>query len=201
MLRRALPWVFPLGAAAALLLLFNYLAPLQAGSVVVYGGFVLAGAGILSLIKPLRILQIRTRRQGALAGVAAAVAGLLWPAGAIRVAARHSALDDLMPEYHFCERHTARVHAAPDRAMAAWREVTFGDVSAFETLMRIRAADSGRFRANPALISRKPILAALQAGGSGFLPLAEDGREIVADTRGFPRLSCRLRPHRLQSAG
>ncbi len=69
MLRRALPWAVPLGTALALLLLFNDFAPLQAGSVVVYCGIVLAGAGVLSLIKPLRIFQIRTRRQGA--GVAA----------------------------------------------------------------------------------------------------------------------------------
>jgi len=109
--------------------------------VIVYVGLVGAAAGLLSILKPLRWLGIRTRLRGLLVFAAAlvlVVAGALWPASSVRVAQRRSRLDDLLPEYQFNEEHSLRVHAPADRVYAALKAVTVEDVHYFRTLMAIR---------------------------------------------------------------
>ena len=49
-------------------------------------------------------------------------------------------LDEIMPEYQFSERHSARIHAQPEQAMQALREATFGDMRSLITLLKIRGA-------------------------------------------------------------
>ena len=51
-------------------------------------------------------------------GVGLAIAALLWPASIFRVAQHKTRLDDIMPEYQFFEKHSARIHARPEQVMA-----------------------------------------------------------------------------------
>ena len=187
--------------AAGLLYLFHYFAPLQPASVTVYAGLVIALAGVASAIKPLRFLGLRRRRAGALlalAGAALAMLALSWPAATTRVAERHSRLDDFLPEYHFSERHVVRVHASPDRVSVALKQVTFDDIGVYDTLMRVRAMASGRFRRGPSPLAGKPVLDMLAKPGSGFLPLHQDAREIVMGMAGQPWSSAR--PPKIEDA-
>ena len=72
--------------------------------------------------------------------MALTLAALSWPASTVRVAQPKTRLDDIMPEYHFFERHSARVHARPEQAMEAVRQSTLGDMKSLATLLRIRGA-------------------------------------------------------------
>ena len=71
-----------------------------------------------------------------------AIAALLWPAPMIRVAQHRTRLDDIIPEYQSSERHSERIHAKPDQAMQAIRQVTVGDMKSLITLLKIRGAVS-----------------------------------------------------------
>jgi hypothetical protein len=55
---------------------------------------------------------------------------------------------DALPEYHHRERHSIRVAASPEQALAAAREVTFAELPAARLLFRIRrlgaTASAGR---------------------------------------------------------
>lgn len=180
--------IFLAVAAALLLSLFHYFAALEPTSVAVYAGVVLTLGGLICVVKPIRLLGIRTRRAAAIAGAAGillVLAALNWPVGTSRVAQRTAALDGFMPEYHFYELHEVRVHATPEVAAAALRRVTFGDIGVYSGLMRIRAAASGRFRAASPQ-SEVNVLQALARPGSGFVPLHDDGREIVMGMAGQP---------------
>lgn len=63
---------------------------------------------------------------------------------------------DALPVYHHHERHSVRVAASPERALAAARETLLEDVRAAAILFRLRG-----LRAAP----RGPIWASLQAQG------------------------------------
>jgi hypothetical protein len=159
--------VGPLTATAiAAILLLNYWGAYQPLSTLVYSGIVLALCGLANLVIPLRFLGIRKRVVGAIilaGGVALAVAALLWPAPMYRVAQHKTVLDDVMPEYQFFERHSARIHARPEQVMQAVRQSTFGDMKSLATLLKIRAAalrihDNGAFQ-------NKQVLDAFSASG------------------------------------
>ena len=85
-----------------------------------YSGIVLAFAGLVNLILPFRFLGVRKRIVGAFilaGGVALTSAALFWPAPMIRVAQPRTHLDDILSEYQFFERHSARIHARPEQVM------------------------------------------------------------------------------------
>jgi hypothetical protein len=188
-IRKSLPFVLVAAVVTGLLGVFNYFAPLEPASVTVYAGIVIALAGLVCVIKPLRLLGLRNRRAGVLvevAGIAFALVGMSWPAGTTRIAERHSQLDDFLPEYQFSERHVVRIHASPDRVSAALKEVTFDELRVYDTLMRIRAMASGRFRRGASSFGGRPVLDAFRTPRSGFLPLHEDAREIVMGMAGRP---------------
>jgi len=129
--------------ALATVLLFNYRAAYQPLSTLVYSGIVLALGGLANLALPFRFLGIRKRSVGALilaGGVALTIAALFWPAAMIRVAQPRTVLDNIMPEYQFFERHSARFHARPEQVMQAIRQSTFGDMKSLVTLLKIRGA-------------------------------------------------------------
>jgi hypothetical protein len=69
-----------------------------------------------------------------------AIAALSWPAPMFRVPQPRTVLDDIMPEYQFFERHSARIHARPEQVMQAVRQSTFGDMKSLATLLKIRGA-------------------------------------------------------------
>jgi len=140
---RTLSWIALAAIALAAILLFNYWASYQLLSTLAYTGIVAALLGLANLAFPFRFLGIRKRAIGALtlaAGVTLALAALYWPAATIRVAQHRTVLDDIMPEYQFFERHSARVHARPEQVVQAVRQSTFGDMKSLITLMRLRAA-------------------------------------------------------------
>jgi hypothetical protein len=150
---KAVAWTLLAAMAFTTVLLFNYWAAYQPLSTLAYSGIVLALCGLANLALPFRFLGIRKRAVGALilaAGVGLAIAALLWPAPMIRVAQHRTVLDDVMPEYQFFERHSARIHARPEQVMQAIRQSTFGDMKSLVTLLKIRGAalrihDTGGF--------------------------------------------------------
>jgi hypothetical protein len=77
-------------------------------------------------------------------------------------------VQDALPVYHHHERHTIRVAAAPERALAAAREASLDDVPLVRLLFRLRG-----LRAS----SRGPIWDALLS--EGFQPLGEDTVVLV----------------------
>jgi len=140
---KAVAWTLLAAMAFAGVLLLNYWAAYQPLSTLVYSGIVLALGGLANLVVPFRFLGVRKRAAGALilaGGVGLAVAALLWPAWMIRVAQPRTRLDDVMPEYQFNERHSARIHARPEQVLEAIRQSTVGDLKSLVTLLKIRAA-------------------------------------------------------------
>lgn len=150
---KAVAWTLLAAMAFTTVLLFNYWASYQPLSTLAYSGIVLALCGLANLAIPFRFLGIRKRAIGALVlvgGVVLALTALLWPAPTIRVAQPKTLLDDIMPEYQFFERHSARIHARSELVMQAIRQSTFGDMKSLMTLLKIRGAalrihDSGDF--------------------------------------------------------
>jgi hypothetical protein len=124
-------------------LLFNYLASFQFLSALAYAGIIAALFGLVNLAFPLRFLGVRRRAVGALilaGGVVLTFAALSWPASTITVVQHGTRLDDLMPQYQFSERHSARIHTRPEQVLQAVRESTFGDMKSLGTLLKIRGA-------------------------------------------------------------
>lgn len=155
------------------------------GAAFVYLGLTLLFVGGVSILKPLRLLAIRSRLRGALvatSGLAALLVGIVLPAPAIRVSEPRHRLDEIIPEYQFSEHHSLVVQAPPPRVAAATREVTAREIRLFRFLTWLRAPRLGERREsilNPS--PDRPILEV--ALSSGFVPLAEvEDREIVFGT-------------------
>ena len=152
-------------------------------SVLVYAGLAAMLAGALCAIRPLRWLRIRTRKAALLvlgAGAVLVVAATSVPAELRRVAQAESRLDEWMPEWQFDEFHSLRVHASPEKAYRAIREVTADEIFLFRTLTWIR--NPGRSTGDPENVlnppAKKPILDVAMAGGFR-LAAEEPPREVV----------------------
>jgi len=150
----------------------------------VYGGFLAALAGVVSLLEPLAFLGIATRAGGLAAlacGLGLAAAGWLLPAPEERTARAASRLDEFAPSWQFGERHRLAIRASRQRVYAAIKEVTAGEIFLFRTLTWIRRL--GR-PLPPSILSSPPDQPLLEvAERSSFLQLAEEaGREIVLGT-------------------
>ncbi|HEX5761213.1 MAG TPA: hypothetical protein VF121_18660, partial [Thermoanaerobaculia bacterium] len=155
------------------------------GVVLVYAGLLAGLAGLLSLLRPLRFLGIRSRRGGlavGAAGLALVVAGALLPAPTRRVAARTTHLDDFMPAWQFGERHALRVQAPPARVYAAIRSVTADEIRLFRLLTSIRSPRLTR-RAE-SILAPAPATPILDVAlRTTFILLAEEPpRELVVGT-------------------
>lgn len=138
---RTLSWIVLAVIAVGAVLLFNYWASFQPLSTLAYTGIVSALLGLANLAVPFRFLGVRKRWVGAVVlvvGVAITYAALAWPAPMIRVAQHRTQIDDILPEYHFSETHSTRVHAPPEQVMRAVRQSTFGDMKSLATLLKIR---------------------------------------------------------------
>ena len=151
------------------------------GGVLEYLGLLGVLAGIVSLLKPVRFLGIRSRSKGTLVGflgLVAFAAGVYLPAAETRVGIARTRLDEFVPVYQFSEFHTIDIGASADRVEWAIRTVTPEEIRFYQTLTWIR-----RFgRPSPPGIlnppERRPILDLFTAGA--FHLLADDpGREIV----------------------
>lgn len=153
------------------------------GVALVYSGLVALALGLLSMVKPLRLLGIPTRRRGAVGvagGVLLIACGVALPARAILSTGPRQRLDDFLPEYQFSERHEVQVKAPPARVFSAIKAVTAGEIRFFQTLTWIRSPRIGRPARETILAapSDQPILEV--ATRSGFVLLAEEAdRELV----------------------
>lgn len=151
------------------------------GSLVVYSGLVAAGAGMLTVIRPLLALGLGTRARGltlAWAGLSVAVAGLLLPALPSRITTVRTRLDEFAPAWQFNEVHTIRIAAPPDRVFEAIKQVRADEILFFRTLTWIRRGG----RATPPGILNAGSQASLidVALKGGFVLLADDSpREVV----------------------
>jgi hypothetical protein len=153
-------------------------------SILVYIGLTLTGAGLMSLVLPLRFLWIRTRPRGALValgGILVMAVGLAWPATEKRASVRTTKLDEWMPVWQFDERHVIHIDAPPDRAFTAIHTVRASEITLFRTLTAIR-----RFgRPGPESIlnapEQKPLLDV--ATRTTFIYLTDEApRELVVGT-------------------
>lgn len=188
-LRKVLPWLAIAALAVTLLLLFNFWAPAQYASMAVYTGLALLLAGALCALFPFRFLGIHKRRTGAavlLAGVVLTGATLMWPAPLVQVVSPSTRLDEIRPNYHFYERHTARIHAPSAKVIEAIRQTTFGELPAYVGLLRLRGAVMGQKVQVSERMGQVRILDAITYPGSGFLMLDQTEREIVLGMAGRP---------------
>lgn len=152
------------------------------GSLLFYAGALTAVMGLVSVLRPLRPIGIRTRRHGALLAAAAATVALLatrLPAPLKTTTARETLIDRWMPEWQFYERHERRIHTTPGEAFAALRRVRASDIFLFRTLTFIRNP-TRRVEGEHILNARsdKPIIDVALAGG--FVLLGEEpDRELL----------------------
>jgi hypothetical protein len=155
-------------------------------SAISYAGLALGLAGVVSILRPLRLLRIRSRRAalGWLGlGLALASAGAWWPWPARR-ATGSAAVDAFVPAYQFAEFHEARVRAKPEAVYRAIRSVTADEIRLFRTLTWIRSPRLARRRERESILDpsrREPILDV--ATRTSFVWLADaPGHEIVVGT-------------------
>ena len=157
------------------------------GSAVLYAGLLVALAGTVTLVRPMRRLGVATRRRAALvlvAGAVLVVVAVLLPAPTVRVGNTRTHLDAIVPFWQFAERHEIRVHAGPATVERAVRAVTAREIRLFRLLTWIRNPRLPRGGEPASLLAApadRPILDV--ALGSGFLLLAEEPRrELVLGT-------------------
>ena len=153
-------------------------------STVVYSGLVIALAGLLFVVKPIRRLRVTTRGQGLAilgVGLAAAAIGLSLPTSESRVERVETRLDEFVPVWQFSERHTIEIDASPDRVFDAIKRVRADEISLFRTLTWIRRGGRPRPRTILDPGSREGIIDVALKGG--FVKLADDSaRELVIGT-------------------
>jgi hypothetical protein len=110
-------------------------------SYLVYLGLTLFCAGLVSLIRPLRFVYIRTRRLALMVagfGLLLSLGTLLLPYGNQEAASRVSKLDEWMPRWQVGERHVLKIAASPAKVFAAIHEVRADEILLFRTLTTIR---------------------------------------------------------------
>jgi hypothetical protein len=154
------------------------------GSLWVYIGLAITFVGLTSLLRPLRLLGIRTRGRACVLVLIAAgfvALGLTFPATDNRIQLAQTRLDEFAPVYQFCETHAIAVNAPPERVFESMRAVTAREILFFRTLMRIRRlGHSGPERTLQAP-EQLPLLDV--ATRTTFLMLAQEpGRELVIGT-------------------
>ena len=108
-------------------------------SFLVYIGLVVTVIGALSLIRPLRFMRIRSRPAGAAVagvGLLVMISGFALPTSEKRATVRRTRLDQVMPVWHFDERHTKRVAAPPARVFEAIHDVRAGEILLFRSIVQ-----------------------------------------------------------------
>jgi len=115
-------------------------------SVLLYGGLIIAGAAVLSMIK------LRWRRLLiAAGGVLLIFVAFALPAKEKHAVSRASHLDKVMPVWQFDERHAIDIAAPPERVFDAILKVRADEITLFRTLTTIRCLGrcSGESIMNP----------------------------------------------------
>jgi hypothetical protein len=152
-------------------------------SAFVYAGIVITLVGLLTLVRPIPLFRIRTRRRAltiACAGMLIVAAALAVPSFDTRAPRITTRLDEFVPAWQFHEVHSIRIKAPPDRVFDAIKTVTADEILFFRTLTWIRRG--GRPLPTGLLnASDEPLIDVALKGG--FVRLAEERpREIVIGT-------------------
>ncbi len=151
------------------------------GVVLIDVGLLCLLLGTVSLIKPLRILRVRTRNAGLLlagCGLLVILAGMTLPAPEIRVTDVRTRLDDFLPAYQFTEIHTIPINAPAERVYAAIKAVEPDEILLFRTLTWMRRFGQ---RGSDSILNPPPHEPIMDTAlRTGFFLLADDrDREIV----------------------
>jgi hypothetical protein len=153
-------------------------------SIAVYFGLLLVFVGLVSLLRPLRFLRIRTRRAAtivAAGGLVLTIIALALPVPTQRVTTPITRLDDWMPAWQFDEMHTIHVDAPPEKAFAAIRAVRPDEIRFFRTLIAIRRCGQSGPESILNAPEQKPLLDV--ATETTFIYLADEPpRELVVGT-------------------
>jgi len=153
----------------------------MASSFAFYAFVTMAAAGLLSILRPIRVLRIRNRRVAAvvfLIGAAGAWRVLHTPVLASYVTEPASELDEFAPIYQFSETASIPVRSTADRIYDAIFRVTAAEVPFYRTLAWVRrgGATGPESVLNPS--DNEPLVRV--ATRTSFLALAEvPGREFV----------------------
>jgi hypothetical protein len=154
------------------------------GVVAVYLGLGTILLGVISLLRPLAFMAIRSRRAALVIialGILVFIVGELLPSEEIRVAAPSTRLDEFMPVYQFSEHHSVRVKAPKESVYSAMKAVSADEIAFFHTLVWIRRRGSS----GPESILNPPVGQPILdvATRTGFIVLAEEpNHEIVLGT-------------------
>ncbi len=153
-------------------------------SYLVYLGFGLFFLGLVSLLRPLRFVYIRTRLMALTVsgfGLLLSLAILLLPYPNREAASRVTKLDDWMPRWQVGERHTLRIAAPPAKIFAAIHEVRADEILLFRTLTAIRRCGGTGPESILNAPEQKPLLEV--ATETTFILLEEEvPRELVLGT-------------------
>jgi hypothetical protein len=169
---------------AAVGVFLEFIAGEMLDSFLVYFSLILLLAGVVSLIWPLRFLEIRTRRiaaKVAAGGLLLFALALALPVSANAVTTHTAKLDDWMPHWQIRERHIIPVAAPPEKVFAAIHAVRADDIFLFRTLIAIRRCGQTGPESIMNAPEQKPILDV--ATQTTFVLLAEEPpRELVIGT-------------------
>jgi hypothetical protein len=183
-MKRVLLCLLSLLAIVVAVIVVHHYVPLQPPVVCVYAGLGLLLVGLISTLKPLRVLRIRRRATALivlLIGAAVMLGGLEWPVSSRSATGPHQRLDEFLPSYDFYERHEAYARAPVARVSDAVENVTVTDIPVAAWLMRIRGIASGRFESRevrPQSSAKSP-----SQPGKMFLSLDTSGTSELV--RGF----------------
>jgi len=138
-------------------------------------------AGVISVVKPLRFLRIRTRGRGLLVaglGLLGYAAGFCLPVAETQVENPRTRLDEFVPVYQSHEFHAITIGASKDRVWSAIWKVTPDEIRLYRTLTWMRRFGRPSRAGVLNAPGRRPILETFLA--TGFQSLAEEpGRELV----------------------
>ncbi len=159
------------------------------GSVAVYVGLLATLVAAVSLVRPVALLRVRTRKAAlGLGGVGLALVavGMMLPTGVRNAATTESLLDEWMPQWQFGEVHSLPVRATIQRAWQAVHEVTGDEIALMRTLMWLRHPRWPWGERQPEDAGwERPIVEVATAGGFHVLARSaesQEWRELVLGT-------------------
>jgi len=150
-------------------------------SALIYGGLLAVVIGAVSVIKPVRLVRVRTRKHGAIVligGGLAVLAACLSVPSLTAVTSSGSALDEFTPAFHFREHHETMIEAPAADVFAAIQATTAGEIALFQTFTWLRRL--GRPGAESILNAPDGLPILDVATRTTFLTLAErPSQEVV----------------------
>jgi hypothetical protein len=151
----------------------------------VYSGLIVVFLGLVSLLRPLKFMRIRTRTRAAqILGLGFLILGLgaLLPAPEMRAMGNRGGIDRFMPAYQFNEFHATRIRASPAEVFRSLKTVTAREIWFFRALTWIRSQRFSRSQ-RESIMAAPPDKPLLEVAQHDFLVLEENpDRELVMGT-------------------